>query len=67
MEFVCLFVYIIFKSIRELVLVTNCIYSGTLVCEHNSFRKRARNPKHSYIKAYFPIRNNGNSDDLFQN
>jgi hypothetical protein len=42
-------------------------YSVTLVCEHNSFQKRARNPKHSYIKANFPIRNNGNSDDSFQN
>jgi hypothetical protein len=42
-------------------------YSGTLVCEHNSFLKRARNPKHSYIKANFPIRNNANSDDSLQN
>jgi hypothetical protein len=48
-------------------LITVAIYSGTLVCEHNSFRKRARNPEHSYIKANFPIRNNGNSDDSFQN
>jgi hypothetical protein len=42
-------------------------YSGALVCEHNSFWQCARNPKHSYIKANFTIRNNGNSDDSFQN
>jgi hypothetical protein len=42
-------------------------YSGKLVCEHNSFRKRARNPKNSYIKVNFPIKINGNSDDSFQN
>jgi hypothetical protein len=30
------------------------MYSGALVCEHNSFRKRARNPKHSYIKRISP-------------
>jgi hypothetical protein len=40
------------------------LYIGTLACEHNSFQKRTRNPKNSYIKANFPIRNNGNSDDL---
>ena len=33
-------------------------YSRTLDCEHNPFQKRACNPKHSYIKVNFPIRNN---------
>jgi hypothetical protein len=32
-----------------------------LVCEHNLFRKCVCNPKHSYIKASFSIRSNGNS------
>jgi hypothetical protein len=49
------------------VLARSSGYSGTLVCEHNSFRKLARNPKHSYIKVNFLIRCNGNSDDSFQN
>jgi hypothetical protein len=44
------------------ILVKKWKSNGTLVCEHNLFRKRACNPKHSYIKANFPIRNNGNSD-----
>ena len=43
-----------------------CIYSKTLVCEHNSFWKHACNPKHLYIKANFPIRKNGNADDSSQ-
>ena len=30
-------------------------YSETLVCEHNSLWKHARNPKHLHIKANFPI------------
>jgi hypothetical protein len=52
---------------EKILLRCILIYSGTLVCEHNSFQKRARNPKHSYIKANFPIRNNRNSDDSLQN
>jgi hypothetical protein len=42
-------------------------YSGTLACDHNSYRKRACNTKHSYIKSNSPLRNNGNLDDSFQN
>ena len=38
-------------------------YSQTLVCEHNSFRKHACHPEHLCIKASFPVRNDGNSDD----
>jgi hypothetical protein len=55
------------ESIVKHIYIYIYIHSGTLVCEHNSLRKRACNPKHSYIKANFPIRNNGNSDDSFQN
>ena len=43
------------------------IYSKTLAHDHNSFWKLAYNPKHLYIKVNFPLRNNGNSDDLFHN
>ena len=43
------------------------LYSKTLVSKHNLFCKHACNPKHLYLKANFPIRNNGNSDDSFHN
>ena len=42
-------------------------YSRTLVCKCNSFQKHACNPKDLYMKANFPIRDNGNSDDSFHN
>ena len=40
-------------------------YSGTLDYEHNPFQENACNPNHSYIKAGFPIGNNGNSVNSF--
>lgn len=42
-------------------------YSSALVCEHNLLRELACNPKYSYIKANFPIRNNKNSYDSLHN
>ena len=50
-----------------------CIYkrfsqntSGTLDYGHNPFQENARNPKHSHIKASFPIVVNGNENNLFR-
>ena len=54
-----LFKIVLFYFFKDLGM---CI---TLVCKDNLFQKYACNPKHLYIKADFPIRNNGNSDDSF--
>ena len=40
--------------------------SVTLDYEHNLFQENARNPKHSHIKASFPIEVNGNENNLFR-